>query len=84
MTFNPLEFWPLDLFRVEGQPWGLFGWQGIIPSKAGMMTGMLYDAFIQKVLDVEEIFSRIDPEKVSELTADEMQVRRLLRSLQQS
>lgn len=84
MTFNPLEFWPLELFRVEGQPWGLFGWQGIIPSKAGMMTGMLYDAFIQKVLDVEEIFSRIDPEKVSELTADEMQVRRLLRSLQQS
>lgn len=74
MTFNPLEFWPLELLRADGQPWGLFGWQGIIPTKAGVMTAMLYDAFMQKVLDVQEIFSRIDPQKVSELTAAEMQV----------
>ena len=74
MTFNPLEFWPIELLRVEGQPWGLFGWQGIIPTKAGIMTAMLYDAFMQKVLDVQEIFSRIDPQKVAELTGAEMQV----------
>eukprot|EP00892_Ulva_mutabilis_P012281 jgi/Ulvmu1/9425/UM051_0053.1 len=72
MTFNPLEFWPVEVLRVDGQPWGLFGWQGIIPTKAGVMTAMLYDAFMQKVLDIEEIFSRIDPQKVSELTAAEM------------
>ena len=34
MTFRPLEFLGLELCRLKGQPWGLFGWQGIIPTKA--------------------------------------------------
>lgn len=33
MTFYPLEFWGIKLFRIESEPWGLFGWQGIIPTK---------------------------------------------------
>ena len=48
MTFNPTEFWPLKLWQPEGQPFGLFGWQGIIPAKAVVMTQMLCDVFIAK------------------------------------
>ena len=38
MTFYPLEFWPLRVWQMEGSPFGLFGWQGIIPAKAGQMA----------------------------------------------
>ncbi len=28
MTLYPLEFVGIKLFRLENEPWGLFGWQG--------------------------------------------------------
>jgi len=34
MTFGPVEFLGIDIYRFDEQPCGLFGWQGIIPSKA--------------------------------------------------
>lgn len=37
MTFYPVEFWGIELFRIKTEPWGLFGWQGIIPTKAHKM-----------------------------------------------
>ena len=27
MTFRPIEFFGIELFRIKGQPWGFFGWQ---------------------------------------------------------
>lgn len=33
MTFYPIEFWGIEIFRLKNEPWGLFGWQGIIPTK---------------------------------------------------
>jgi hypothetical protein len=33
MTFKPIEYVGLNIFRIKNQPWGLFGWQGIIPTK---------------------------------------------------
>ena len=27
MTFYPIEFIGIELFRIKNQPWGLFGWQ---------------------------------------------------------
>jgi hypothetical protein len=37
MTFYPVEFWGIEIFRIKTEPWGLFGWQGIIPTKAHKM-----------------------------------------------
>lgn len=74
MTFQPLEFWPLKLYQQKGQPWGLFGWQGIIPAKAVEMTEILCDAFMDKVIDVDEVFSKVVPKRVAALTHDKMKV----------
>jgi uncharacterized membrane protein YheB (UPF0754 family) len=74
MTFYPSEFWPIKIWQPEGQPFGLFGWQGIIPSKAVKMTQMLCDVFIEKVLNVDEIFGRVDPKHVAQLTKHKMKV----------
>ena len=38
MTFRPIEFFGPEIFRIKNQPWGLFGWQGIIPTKAEKMA----------------------------------------------
>mmetsp|Transcript_51335 Transcript_51335/g.119318 ORF Transcript_51335/g.119318 Transcript_51335/m.119318 type:complete len:609 (-) Transcript_51335:68-1894(-) len=72
MMFYPVEFvgcFPqlkigcgLDMF--------LFGWQGVIPMKAEAMARLSVDLMTQKLIKVEEIFSRLDPERVSEEVAD--------------
>jgi uncharacterized membrane protein YheB (UPF0754 family) len=74
MTFQPLEFWPWKLYQQQGQPWGMFGWQGIIPSKAVEMTEILCDVFMTKVLNVNDVFSKVDPKHVAELTHDKLKV----------
>lgn len=76
MTFHPTDFAPFKVWQPDGQPFGLFGWQGIIPAKAVYMTQLLCDVFIAKVLDVDAIFGRVDPAHVAHLMHGKMQVRR--------
>mmetsp|Transcript_8714 Transcript_8714/g.13370 ORF Transcript_8714/g.13370 Transcript_8714/m.13370 type:complete len:415 (-) Transcript_8714:363-1607(-) len=61
MTFLPINFWGYELFRIEGQPWGLFGWQGIIPTKAYEMATITFDLMTTKLFNVKEVFGRLDP-----------------------
>ena len=56
MTFYPIEF-------IGIKP---FGWQGIIPSKAKKMSGISVDLWTTKLIDVQELFSQIDPEIIAE------------------
>ena len=64
MTFYPLEY-------IGIQP---FGWQGIIPSKSGIMAGKAVDLLTAKLLDVKEIFSRLEPARVAEEMDEEIKV----------
>lgn len=57
MTFYPLEF-------VGVRP---FGWQGIIPSKARKMAEKAVDMLTSQLLNIEERFERLRPEKVAEI-----------------
>lgn len=57
MTFYPLEF-------VGLRP--IWGWQGIIPSKARKMAAKSVDATISKIGTVQEIFEQIDPHVLAE------------------
>mmetsp|Transcript_3502 Transcript_3502/g.10078 ORF Transcript_3502/g.10078 Transcript_3502/m.10078 type:complete len:415 (-) Transcript_3502:183-1427(-) len=61
MTFEPVEFVGIPLVRFEDQPFGLFGWQGIIPAKAAKMAAKSVDLMTEKLIDVKEVFSRLDP-----------------------
>ncbi len=64
MTFYPTEF--------KGIP-PLIGWQGIIPAKAGVMAEKAVDMLTTKLINVQEIFERIDPERVAAEMEHELQ-----------
>jgi hypothetical protein len=70
MTFYPIEFWGWELFRIKEQPWGLFGWQGIIPSKAEKMASISFELFTTKLFHLREIFMRLDPVRFSQVMSD--------------
>lgn len=61
MTFYPLEFWGVKIWQPPDQPFGFFGWQGIIPAKAGKMAAKSVDLMTEKLIDVQEVFNRIEP-----------------------
>ena len=67
MTFRPIDFFGIELFRIKDQPWGLFGWQGIIPAKAEKMASTCFDLMTTKLLNVQEQFNRLDPKRFSEV-----------------
>lgn len=70
MTFYPLEFWGIKLFRIPTEPWGIFGWQGIIPTKAEKMASITFELMTKKLFNIHEIFQRLDPEKFSIVMED--------------
>lgn len=70
MTFAPMEFFGCELFRIKGQPWGLFGWQGIIPTKATKMASICFDLMSKRLIDTKDIFSRLEPSKFAEVMED--------------
>jgi len=70
MTFRPIEFFGIELFRIKGQPWGFFGWQGIIPTKSEKMASICFDLMTTKLLNLKEIFDRLDPKRFSEVMED--------------
>jgi hypothetical protein len=61
MTFYPIKFF--GLWQMPGTNTGL-GWQGIIPFKAEKMARMSVKLMTENLLDVREVFSRLDPERV--------------------
>ena len=70
LTFYPLEFWGIEIFRLKNEPWGIIGWQGIIPTKAEKMASISFDLMTKKLFSIHEIFSRLDPQKFSETMED--------------
>lgn len=57
MTFFPIEF-------IGIKP--VFGWQGIIPSKAEKMSKLSVDLWTSRLVDVKELFAQIDPAQVAQ------------------
>ena len=55
MTFYPIHF-------IGIKP---IGWQGIIPSKAAKMSSISVDLWTSKLINVEELFAKINPKKVA-------------------
>lgn len=57
MTFYPVEFVGIKPF---------LGWQGIVPAKAAKMAEKSVDLMTTKLIDVQELFSKIEPHRVAE------------------
>ncbi|MFF0143808.1 hypothetical protein ATK36_3983 [Amycolatopsis sulphurea] len=56
MMFRPLEFVGLRPF---------FGWQGVVPKHGGRMAAIATDLLTSNLLDIKEVFARVDPALVT-------------------
>lgn len=56
MMFKPVEF--------VGKP-PLLGWQGIVPRRAARMASIACDTMTSKLISPEEVFERLDAERVA-------------------
>lgn len=63
MTFLPLEF--------RGIP-PYIGWQGIIPAKASVMAAKSVDILTTKLLNIKELFLRLEPRIVADEMTEEL------------
>jgi len=67
MIFYPIKWRGIPFYKVEGEPLGLFGWQGIIPAKTLKMSEAMVNATITQLLTMEEIIQRLDPDRVADI-----------------
>ncbi|MDT7724037.1 MAG: hypothetical protein QOI21_613 [Actinomycetota bacterium] len=57
MMFKPLEF--------VGIPGTFLGWQGVVPKHGGRMAAVATDLLTTNLLDLKEIFAKIDPDLIT-------------------
>jgi len=65
MIFYPIHFRGIPLIVREGSPLGLLGWQGIVPAKSKKMSEAMVDMVTEQLLDVREVFGRLDAMEVA-------------------
>lgn len=64
MVFYPIAFWGV---HVAGLP---LGWQGIVPRKAGKISGILVDQSISKIGSLDEFFREMKPDEMAEFISE--------------
>jgi uncharacterized membrane protein YheB (UPF0754 family) len=67
MLFYPVDYQGLNLKRWENTPYGLFGWQGVVPCKTDRMATRLVKIITEKLLSLDEAFDRLDSNKLGQL-----------------
>ena len=67
MLFYPIEYIGTEWYRQEHSPFGLLGWQGVVPTKTATMACRLVDIVTERLLSLEEAFRRLDPSRLSTL-----------------
>ncbi|KAL3793116.1 hypothetical protein HJC23_005618 [Cyclotella cryptica] len=67
MIFYPIRWRGIPIYRVEGEPLGLLGWQGIVPAKTLKMSEAMVNTTINELLTMEEIIQRLDPDTVADI-----------------
>jgi len=67
MLFYPVDYRGLELKRWEKTPYGLFGWQGVVPTKTDLMAKRLVTIITEKLLSLDEAFDRLDANRLGNL-----------------
>lgn len=67
MIFYPIQWRGINIKRIEGEPLGLFGWQGIIPAKTTKMSEAMVDVTINELLSMEKTIQKLDPDEVADI-----------------
>ncbi|MFB2538916.1 MULTISPECIES: hypothetical protein [unclassified Acinetobacter] len=66
MVFYPVKFWGFHLGPVP------IGWQGIVPRKAGRISGIITDNTLSKLGSLSEFLTAMDPEEMGKIIAEQV------------
>ena len=67
MLFYPVNYVGIDWIRWPDTPWGLFGWEGVVPTKTKVMAARLVKVVTERLLSLDEAFGRLDPKEMTRL-----------------
>lgn len=67
MLFYPIEYMGTEWYREPFVPYGIFGWQGVVPCKTEKMASRLVDIVTNRLLSIEEVFGRLDASQLATL-----------------
>ena len=66
MVFYPIHFWG---FHIGAIP---VGWQGIVPRKAGRISGIITDNTLSKLGSLREFLDAMDPEDMARIIGEQV------------
>ena len=66
MVFYPINFWG---FHVGPVP---VGWQGIVPRKAGRISGIITDNTLSKLGSIQEFLQAMDPDDMARIIGEQV------------
>ncbi len=66
MVFFPVNFWGFHLGRLP------IGWQGIVPRKAGHISGVITDNTLSKLGSLREFLEAMDPNEMGQMIGDQI------------
>lgn len=66
MVFFPIKFWGFHIGRLP------IGWQGIVPRKAGHISGIITDNTLKKIGSLSEFLEAMDPEEMATIIGEQV------------
>jgi uncharacterized membrane protein YheB (UPF0754 family) len=70
MLFYPIEYIGTSFKRFQNAPYGLFGWQGVVPARTEKMALRLVDIVTRDLLSISEAFNNMDAKIFAKLMTD--------------
>lgn len=67
MLFYPIEYTGTNWYHDPTVPYGIVGWQGVVPCKTEKMASRLVHIVTERLLSVQEAFGRMKPEELAML-----------------
>ena len=66
MVFYPINFWGFHIGRLP------VGWQGIVPRKAGRISGIITDNTLSKIGSLREFLEAMDPDDMARIISEQV------------
>ncbi|MEB5476428.1 hypothetical protein [Acinetobacter pollinis] len=66
MVFYPIHFWGIHIGRLP------LGWQGIVPRKAGRISGIITDNTLKKIGSLSEFLDAMDPDEMANIIGNQV------------
>ena len=66
MVFSPINFWGFHLGPIP------IGWQGIVPRKAGRISGIITDNTLSKLGSIREFLQAMDPDDMARIIGEQV------------